>query len=203
MLELIHVSKSFDSKKLFCDLTFTASEGEFIIFTGESGCGKTTLLNMIGSIEKPDSGQIIYNNYDIFFKSNQLKYLREEVGFLFQNYALLDDRTVRQNLNLIKSHSRTDISFEDAMNFVNLPPEVLERRVYTLSGGEQQRVSVARLLVKKCSIILADEPTGSLDRGNAEQVFSLLEKLNGQGKTIIMVTHDPYFLSRGKTCIEL
>lgn len=203
MLELKHVYKSFDQKVLFEDFCLKIPEREFIIVTGKSGCGKTTLLNMIGSIEHPDSGDILLRGDSIFKKSTQLDYLRKEVGFLFQNYALVEAKSVRNNFDLIKEKNRTGISFEKALQFVGLPEDMLERKIYTLSGGEQQRVAIARLLIKECHLVLADEPTGSLDAENAELVFSLLEKLNQNGKTIVMVTHDKRFSVRGSQCIAL
>ena len=112
------------------------------------------------------------------------------MGFLFQNFALLENKTVKENLSLIKKSSRTKVSLKEALNRVGLSKEV-NKKVYQLSGGEQQRVALARSYdEKKCSVVLADEPTGSLDKKNRDIVMRLLHELNEEGKTVIIVTHD-------------
>lgn len=133
-----------------------------MVISGESGCGKSTLLNMIGGIETPDKGSIIVNGL-MWQKRKKQKYFKEVVGFLFQNFALLENKTVKENLEIIKKSGRTDISINEALEKVGLQ-KVINKKVYQLSGGEQQRVALARLMLKKCSIVLADEPTGSLDK---------------------------------------
>lgn len=188
MIEIKDLCKKFDDKVLFDRYNLTIDDGDFVIFSGVSGCGKTTLLNMIGSIEQPDSGSIIVNGTDVFAKGKQRKYLETEVGFLFQNFALVEHMTVRQNLEMIPKKNRENITFEEALDAVSLK-DVMDTKVYKLSGGEQQRIALARLLIKKCSLILADEPTGSLDKANADAVIQILHRLNEMGKTVIMVTH--------------
>ena len=203
MIEIKNINKNFGSKDIFKDYSLKINDGDFILITGHSGCGKTTLLNMIGSIEKPNSGDILVDGQSIYDKKYQLKYLREKVGFLFQNFALADGDTVISNFKLVKKACRTDISYEQALSFVNLNDDVLKQKVYTLSGGEQQRVAIARLLIKKCDIILADEPTASLDRKNACDIFDLLTELNKKGKTIIVASHDMSFKKYVGRVIEL
>lgn len=124
------------------------------------------------------------------------------VGFLFQNFALAEDKTVEQNLKLVRKTSQSGVCVEDALKRVGLLDK-LKNKVYTLSGGEQQRVALARLMIKKCDIILADEPTGSLDSKNADAVMDILRSLNAEGKTIILVTHDEKIKKQGKRVIEL
>ena len=191
MLEMKEVTKCFGEKILFDNFDVVIHDGEFVVITGTSGCGKSTLLSMIGSLEKPTSGSITYNGEDIFKKKYQHKYLRNEVGFLFQNFALIEGKTVRENLNIIDKSARANCTISEALEYVGLQNE-LDTKVYKLSGGEQQRVALARLMIKKCSIVLADEPTGSLDKRNKILVMSYLHKLNQEGKTIIVVTHDEY-----------
>lgn len=202
MINIINVSKRFEDKILFSNLNLTIEDGEFVIFSGPSGCGKTTLLNMIGAIEKLDNGQILVDNIDISKRKNQLPYFKSKVGFLFQNFALVDNKTVKQNLELVQKDSKTDITIQEALETVGLLDK-LGKKVYTLSGGEQQRVALARLMLKKSKIILADEPTGSLDRKNSEMVMNILKNMNQQGKTVILVTHDDEIKKQGKRVINL
>lgn len=121
---------------------------------------------------------------------------------MFQNFALVENKTVKENLKMVRKESRTQVSIEEALKSVGLEDKV-NNKIYTLSGGEQQRIALARLMIKKCSIILADEPTGSLDRENTDIVLEILEKNHQQGKTIIVVTHDEYVKKRGERIIEL
>lgn len=191
MIQVEQLYKKFGDKILFDHFNLTIDDGEFIVLSGESGRGKTTLLNIIGAIEPFDAGQIMVDGIDISKKKNQLIYLQQKVGFLFQNFALIDHKTVRQNLQLIKRKSRSETTIEEALQQVGLANKV-NQKVYSLSGGEQQRVALARLMLKQCDIIFADEPTGSLDHKNAEQVMQIMQKLNEQGKTIVLVTHDEW-----------
>ncbi len=202
MIELTNVKKSFDSKPLFQNLNLKIEKGEFVVFSGPSGCGKTTLLNMIGALEPFQGGSIRVAGMDVTKRKNQLQYYSDVVGFVFQNFVLIEDKTVRQNLELVRPKSRTNISIEKALELVKLGDK-LDSRVYTLSGGEQQRVALARLLIKKCDLILADEPTGSLDRQNAKMVMDILKILHKYGKTIILVTHDEEIKRAGDRIIEL
>jgi putative ABC transport system ATP-binding protein len=202
MITIQHLTKTFDEKVVFSDFNLTIEDGDFVIFSGPSGCGKTTLLNMIGAIERIEKGEIIVDGLNIKNKRNHLTYFRTKIGFLFQNFALVDSKTVKDNLKLIRKDCQTDMSIEEALSIVGLE-EKLNKKVYTLSGGEQQRVALARLMLKKCDIILADEPTGSLDKKNAEAVLNVLKQLNEQGKTIILVTHDEEIKKQGNRVVQL
>ncbi|WP_243291891.1 ATP-binding cassette domain-containing protein [Bacillus sp. FJAT-47783] len=202
MIEIKNLTKKFDDKILFSNFNLTIDDGSFVIFSGPSGCGKTTLLNMIGAIEKIDAGDIIVDGIDIKNKRNHLNYFRTKIGFLFQNFALIDGKTVKENLKLIRKDCKTELSIEEALSIVGLENK-LNKKVYTLSGGEQQRVALARLMLKKCDIILADEPTGSLDKNNANIVLRILKQLNEQGKTIILVTHDEEIKKQGGVVVSL
>ncbi len=202
MIEIKNLTKKFDEKIVFSNFNLTIKNEDFIIFSGPSGCGKTTLLNMIGAIEKIDTGEIIVDGIDIKNKRNHLNYFRTKIGFLFQNFALVDNKTVKENLKFIRKDCKTSLSIEEVLNIVGLEDK-LNKKIYTLSGGEQQRVALARLMLKKCDIILADEPTGSLDKKNAEVVINILKDLNMQGKTIILVTHDEDIKKKGNRVINL
>lgn len=201
MIELRNIHKSFGDKVLFKDFSMKIPEGSFTIITGESGCGKTTLLDMLGYLENPDSGEILVNGKNL--KSiKQRIYFRDEVGFLFQNFALMENRTVQQNLDIIAKKNRSNISDIEALDRVGLLGKECVK-VYQLSGGEQQRVALARLMIKKCNLVLADEPTGSLDERNGRIVMEQLHRLKADGKSIVMVTHNREYLSEADYVVEL
>jgi putative ABC transport system ATP-binding protein len=202
MIQIQGVSKTFEGKSLFENLSLQIEAGDFVIFSGPSGCGKTTLLNMVGALEPLDAGQILVDKQDITKKRNQLDYFRTKIGFLFQNFALVDHKTVRQNLEIVQKRYRAGQTIEEVLSAVGLEEKV-DKKVYMLSGGEQQRVALARLMLKKCDIILADEPTGSLDQANAERVMTILQELNASGKTVILVTHDEAIKKQGNRLVEL
>lgn len=202
MIELNNVCKKFGDHTIFENYNLKIDDGEFIILSGDSGCGKTTLLNIIGGLEKPDDGKVFVDGMDVYNRKNQLELYRHVYGFLFQNFGLIENKTVRENLSIFKKSATSGVSIEDALSYVGLG-EKCDSTVYELSGGEQQRVALARLLIKKCSIILADEPTGSLDKNNAQTVLSLLDDLNKDGKTIVLVTHDEKIKQSGRKVIDI
>ena len=202
MIEIKNIKKTFGDKIIFDDFTLNIDDGEFVVFAGNSGCGKTTLLNMIGGLDKPDSGKIMIDGSDLYKSIKKSDYYTYKVGFLFQNFALIENKTVRKNLEYVQKKARTEITIEQALNIVGLDKEI-DTEVYKLSGGEQQRVAMARLIYKKCDIVLADEPTGSLDSGNAQIIMDFLHKLNEQGKTIILVTHDEKIIESERRIVRL
>lgn len=203
MIRIQSLKKVFDDRVLFDNFQLEIPDGEFVILSGKSGAGKTTLLNMIGGLEPLSDGEIHVDSY-AFTKHSKTprSYFQTKVGFLFQNYGLVDNKSVIQNLNIVQKKSRTDISPEQALKNVGME-HAANQYVYKLSGGEQQRVALARLMLKKCDIILADEPTGSLDWENAVRVIDIIKELNRMGKTIIMVTHDQRLLSAAERIVQL
>jgi putative ABC transport system ATP-binding protein len=196
--ELVEVSKSYTGSKILNKINLTISENEMVAITGKSGSGKTTILNIIGILEKPDSGIVrIFDIENPRISSNQAtKLLRTKIAYLFQNFALIDDSTVDDNLEVPLIYSKSSKK-EKQRNKKQVLEKVglqvsLKQKVHELSGGEQQRVAIARFLLKQCDLILADEPTGSLDMDNRNEIMEILKQLNQNGKTIVIVTHDPY-----------
>jgi putative ABC transport system ATP-binding protein len=196
IVSLKNINKSFKDKVIFKDFSLDVEEGEFLSITGASGKGKTTLLNIIGLLEKPDSGDVLlFDTKNESFGSRKARDIRRhKLSYLFQNFGLVDNETCKFNLNLAlefsdynREQKREAIS--DALTKVGLEG-FDNRKVYSLSGGEQQRVALAKILLKSPELILADEPTGSLDADNRDYVLSILKRFNEDGKTIIMVTHD-------------
>ena len=203
MIECINVTKRYRERDVIKNLSFSILDGEFVCFSGKSGSGKTTLLNLIGLLEEPTSGKILFDGVEITIRRDRLDFYRNRVGFVFQNFALLDNKTVKENLTLVKRrHRQEGVTMEDALKKVGLIDK-LNNKIYTLSGGEQQRVALARLYFKQCSLILADEPTGSLDKENATEVLKILRQLNSQKRTVILVTHDSEIKRQCDRIIEL
>jgi putative ABC transport system ATP-binding protein len=171
-------------------------QGETIAITGPSGSGKSTLLNILGCIDLPSSGQYILDGkLTSEYKGKQLAKVRNaKIGFIFQYFALINEYSVIENvqipLNYRKiSYKKSKILALDYLEKVNMK-QYYNKKPTQLSGGQQQRVAIARALVGNPDIILADEPTGALDKQNGEEVMKLLTNLNAQGKTIIIITHD-------------
>ncbi|MBQ8998249.1 MAG: putative bacteriocin export ABC transporter [Clostridium sp.] len=194
IIQLKNLDKKYGDKYLFKNLDFSIKKGEMIAITGASGSGKSTLLNIIGLIDKPDSGEVsICGNKNPYDKEKiKLNLFRNNIGYLFQNYALVDNYTVSKNLDIaleyVKGKDKKRLK-EEALDKVGLLDK-LNNKVFQLSGGEQQRVALARLMLKENDIILADEPTGSLDEENKDIILKLLKELNNKGKTVVVVTHD-------------
>lgn len=202
MIEIKNLHKSFGEEKIFDDFSLTISQGEFVTVAGASGTGKTTLLNIIGALENYDEGEVLFKGKRIKTSKEKRLFWLNEAGFLFQNFALIENKTVKENLEIIKPSVMSDVSIDEALNKVGLLNKK-DKKVFTLSGGEQQRIAIARLFLKKCNLILADEPTGSLDRKNADIVMELIRDLNKQGKTVVLVTHDERIINSAERVIRL
>lgn len=202
MIKLEKITKSFGDHVIFDNFSLDINDNEFVVFNGVSGCGKTTLLNMIGGIEPVNSGNIFVNDINVSSQKNMRMYFAQHIGFLFQNFALVEHKTVQKNLEMIPKKYSTGISIQEALKKVGMEGKE-NQKVYQLSGGEQQRIALARLMIKKCSVILADEPTGSLDRENAKSVISILKQMHCDGKTIIMVTHDKTIIDDEMRIVEI
>ena len=191
MIQLKNVVNRFGDKTIINDLSLDIKKGEMIGLIGPSGCGKSTLLNIIGTLDKKYEGKVIIDGQVVTKNNRQsLRIRKNKLGYLFQNYALLDNATVEDNLKIVSNNKRAMIKVLSELGI----KDKFKEKIYTLSGGEQQRVAIARLILKDPGIILADEPTGSLDKDNEIIVFEILKKLKEEGKTIIVVTHEDEIL---------
>lgn len=204
MISVQNVSKKFGSREILKDLSFDVEENEFVALVGPSGSGKSTLLNMIGLLDNIDSGKILING-KILPKVNSrsaVNYRKNVINYLFQSNALISTSSVKDNLMLAMtftnfSKEEKEKKIKETLRFIGLENR-LDSKVNELSGGEQQRIAIVRAILKPGEIILADEPTGSLDPDMAQKSFDLIRSLRDQfGKTILIVTHN---LDHAKQC---
>lgn len=201
------IHKQYHNHVIFDDFSMEVDLGSFVAIQGASGSGKSTLLNMIGLLDKPDYGDIVvFGNKNVIPFSRQAnRILKNQIGYLFQNFALIENKTVFNNLNMSIDHFR----FSDKQKRISQALEEVglkgfeNKKIYECSGGEQQRIALARLLIKPCELVLADEPTGSLDEKNKEIVFQILKDMQKQGKTIVIVSHDSQLVSRADKIINI
>ena len=197
IIELNNITKKYKGgKTIFSNYSLRIDEGEFVGIVGESGAGKTTLLNIIGLITNISSGSITIKKQSNLTPSSKKAMLlrRNTIGYLFQNYGLIDDESVEWNLNLALEYKKLSRSqkkekIQTLLTKIGLT-NYEKKKIYQLSGGEQQRVAIAKLILQESSIILADEPTSGLDNANKVMVMDLLSELNNKGIIVIMVTHD-------------
>jgi cell division transport system ATP-binding protein len=211
MIETFHVTKTYElgDRPALRDVSLRVDKGEYVFLTGPSGAGKSTLLKIIVGAEQPTSGQVLVNGRNVVkLKPRQVAMLRRQIGVVFQDFKLIATRTVGEN-----------VAF--ALRVQGLPEKEVRERVFKvlkntgllhkqhvfpqkLSGGEQQRVAVARAIVNDPPILLADEPTGNLDIYTTDSVMELLERANARGTTVIVATHDQSLMARyGKRIIYL
>lgn len=194
IIELNNINKSYHGHVVLKNFNLRVESNDFVIISGKSGSGKSTICNIIGLLDKPDQGQVIINDQVINYKDREVsEVLRNNISYLFQNFALIDNKTVGYNLELVylskKERKRNYKLIQETLAKVKME-EMYDKYIYECSGGQQQRVAIARLLLKKGEIIICDEPTGSLDNDNKEIVMNLINEMHKNGKTIIMVTHD-------------
>jgi len=196
IIEFENVSRVYKTgdheQKALDEVSFSLEKGKFIVVLGPSGAGKSTLLNLIGGLDSPSSGTIKVDGYDISkLNRNELAdYRAKTVGFVFQSYNLIPTLTVKENVGLVREICKDTLDVEEMLDAVGLKDHMKKFPV-ELSGGEQQRVSIARALAKNPQILLCDEPTGALDSETGVMVLKLLLKMAAErGKTIIIVTHN-------------
>jgi len=206
MIVVEGVAKQRAGRVLWCDLSFRVASGEIVALTGPSGSGKSTLLDCIGHIARVDAGTIRIDGVAAGRSERRARRLRRDhIGYLFQDFGLVDDATVGENVDIARPTwrtRRTDVRTETALDKVGLSGRSTAR-TYELSGGEQQRVALARLLVKRPSVILADEPTSALDAANAAMVLDQLESFAADGAAVLIATHDPSVTARATRTLHL
>ena len=200
MIEIKNLGKTYGSKEnatvALDHVNLTIDQGEFVAIMGKSGAGKSTLLHILGGLDTFDSGEYRLMGKNVgAMKDNSLSQLRNEtIGFVMQDFALISEKTVLFNTMLPLFFDRTPWSKMKAQGLAALErvgiQELAKKRVNQLSGGQKQRVAIARAIVKKPPLLLADEPTGSLDSETGKSIMEILTALNGQGTTIVLVTHD-------------
>ena len=194
ILELKNVSKIYESVNALTDINLKVKKGEWIAIMGSSGSGKTTMMNIIGCMDKPSNGQVLIDGNDISNESqkNLTKIRREKIGLIFQQFHLISYLTALENV-MVAQYYHSMIDEQEAMEALK-KVGLADRAKHLpsqLSGGEQQRACIARALINNPEIILADEPTGNLDEDNEIIVIDILKQLHNEGSTIIVVTHDP------------
>lgn len=213
LIDLRNINKTYrngdQELKVLKNINLTVEEGEFVAIMGPSGSGKSTLMNIIGMLDRPSTGEYFLENEDVANLGDKklAKVRNNQIGFVFQQFFLLSKLNALQNVELpliyagVPQGSRKNLAkqylekVDLGTRMTHLPSE--------LSGGQKQRVAIARALVNNPSIILADEPTGALDTKTGEQIMELLTELNAEGKTIIMVTHEPEIAAYAKRQIVI
>ncbi|HEX7954143.1 MAG TPA: cell division ATP-binding protein FtsE [Burkholderiales bacterium] len=202
MIQVSHVSKRYaGGYEALRDVTFAVDSGEMVFITGHSGAGKSTLLKLITAIERPTSGSVVINGQNVSaMKAGLIPFFRRNFGLVFQDHKLLFDRTVFENVALplaISGFPRAEMAkrARAALDKVGLLGREKARPI-TLSGGEQQRLCLARAIVNRPAILLADEPTGNLDAAYAEEIIGMFKSFNQVGVTVVIATHDEQMIER-------
>lgn len=213
LYELVQVNLEYIVYKkrvpILQNLNLSIQEGEFLVLIGPSGSGKTSILNIIAGFLKPTSGSVYYKGIDLYKMSSDViaNYRNKEIGMVHQFFNLLTDFNAIQNvmMPLLISGVRYSEALEKARAMLEKVGMLARANHYPseLSGGEQQRVAIARALINHPKIILADEPTGNLDRRNTEEIVAMLQDIHKSGKTIVVATHDPFVAEKGQRILEL
>jgi len=213
MLKLHNLTRVYQTEDVetsaLNNVNIEIAKGEFVAIMGPSGCGKSTLLNTIGMLDSPSGGDYIFAGENVAgYSESQLSLIRKKnIGFIFQNFNLIDELTVAENIELALIYHKIPAAerkakVEKVMDKVGIAHRA-KHLPSQLSGGQQQRVAVARAVVGDQKMILADEPTGNLDSAHGQEVMEMLQSLNGEGTTIIMVTHSPAHADYARRTINL
>lgn len=213
ILDLQNIFKDYQQEKLVVpvlkDVCLSVEEGEYVAIMGPSGSGKTTLMNIIGCLDKPTSGSYALAGEDVLkLKDNELSDLRlRSIGFVFQSFHLMPRETAAENVALPLSYAGIRKKERRERAIAALKRVGLEDRVdfkpTQLSGGQKQRVAIARAMVNNPKLLLADEPTGALDSKSGEQIMELFRKLNEEGVTVVMITHDAKIAANAKRVVRI
>lgn len=209
MIETVNLSKSYGNHVVINNLNLKIKEQEMVAIVGPSGCGKSTLLNIIGQIDDQYDGTLLIDEKTMnkLNQSQKEKFIRYHINYLFQNFALIETETVKENLLIgleyseLKKQEKNE-RIAEVLKKVKLE-KTLNKKVYELSGGEQQRIALARIMLKPGNIVLADEPTGNLDKDSSLLVMKVLKELQKDGKTIIIVTHSEEIARQCDRIVEL
>lgn len=207
MIKIHQLTKTFGDRTVFSDLNLNFDAGKVYALIGNSGCGKTTLLNMVAKLEPYDQGSIQYKGKDLR-KIKPTNYFRNELGYLFQNFGLIDNKTVSENLDLGLIGHKLDKqkkreTKEEVLDRVGLSYIQLDQKIYELSGGEAQRVALAKIILKDPPLILADELTAALDPETSQEIMDLLLTLKNKDRLIIIATHNPTIWKQADQVISL
>ena len=207
MIKIHQLTKTFGDRTVFSDLNLNFDAGKVYALIGNSGCGKTTLLNMVAKLEPYDQGSIQYKGKDLR-KIKPTNYFRNELGYLFQNFGLIDNKTVSENLDLGLIGRKLDKqkkreTKEEVLDRVGLSYIQLNQKVYELSGGEAQRVALAKIILKDPPLILADELTAALDPETSQEIMDLLLTLKNKECLIIIATHNPTIWKQADQVVSL
>ena len=199
MIEMMNVTKKYNKGiTAINNLSIQIKDGEFVYVVGPSGAGKSTFIKMMYREEKATKGRIRVGKYDLMkIRDRQIPYLRRYVGVVFQDFKLLQHKTVYENEVIEKSPREIKRRVEDVLELVNLKHR-MSNFPNELSGGEQQRVAIARAIVNTPGILIADEPTGNLDPETSMEIMDILERINEQGTTIVMATHNSQIVNEKK-----
>ena len=202
-LRLEHVRKSY-LRPVLTDINLQVTNDSYITIVGKSGSGKSTLLNILGLVEGYDGGSYTFNGTKIHNGVDYARLRLENIGFIFQSYNLISTMSCKENILLPTMYNKRKQvqSFDELVELLDIGP-LLDQRVNTLSGGEKQRVAIARSLILDPCLILADEPTGNLDPKNRDIILNMLQHENKKGRGILLITHDEAIAAQAKTKLTL
>ena len=213
MIKLINTTKNFIGGDVVTTalnrVSLEIEAGEYVAITGPSGCGKSTLLSILGMLDVPDDGEYWFeeNNVAAWNEARLSELRRGRIGFIFQSFNLIEELTIEENVELALEYTHVPLN-ERRERVAQMLDKLgvahrAKHRPSQLSGGQQQRVAIARALVNKPAVLLADEPTGNLDTAHGEEVMRILQQINGEGTTIVMVTHSPAHAARASRTVGL